>query len=349
MTEFSRGFSEEKLRLLIAEVKRGRGIAAAMGLWRASGDDGKNSGIEGSRLLRLAFRNDTINLYYFGQSIAKIGVSDSVPWLSVHYKYACPKKYDGTGEEPPKNPYIRMSAGQVSGDTLLDPNGDPTSDFRKTILGWMREVREEVSESADPTGKKGYAGYEKTLIEKILRNPKNDKVIDLEVGIPGLNKRIDLATIEDLGGQPCVFFGEVKYFRDGRMRKAEKNNVRPTPEVISGQLEPYGDWLKGNKDAVGKAYIRAACQMLQLWNATGNAGDLPQAIRQAAECKTLAVCEAPRLIVISSKAEKEAEGRTAYKSWPDHRDILQTNFKQFPLIEIDADCDKLQLFPPPRI
>jgi hypothetical protein len=343
MPEFSRGFSEEKLRLLIAEVKRGRGIAAAMSLWRASGDDGNNSGIGGLMPLRLAFRNDTINLYYFGQPIARIGVSDTVPWLSVHYKYACPKKYDGTGEEPPKNPYIRMSAGQVSGDTLLDPNGNPTSDFRKTILGWMREVREEIPESAAPTGKKGYAGYEKTLIEKILSNSKNNKVIDLEVGIPGLNKRIDLATIEDLGGHPCIFFGEVKYFQDGRMRKAVKDGVRPDPEVISGQLAPYGDWLKDNKDAVGKAYIRAACQMLQLWNATGNKGDLPQAIRQAAKCKTLAVCATPRLIVISSAVQRK--GR-AYPSWGEHKAILQNRFAEYPLFEIDADWDQLSLATP---
>ena len=343
MTEFSRGFSEEKLRLLIAEVKLGRGIAAAMSLWRASGDNRKDSGIADAGPLRLAFRNDTINLYYYGQSIAKIGVSDAVPWLSVHYKYACPKLYVGTGKEPPKNPYIRMSAGQVSGDTLLDPNGDPTSDFRETILGWMRVVREEVPESPAPSDKKSYAGYEKTLIENILRNPKNNKVIDLEVGIPELNKRIDIATIEDLGGHPCVFFGEVKYFQDGRMRKAVKDGVRPDPDVISGQLAPYGDWLKDNKDAVGKAYIRAAQQMLGLWEAMGNAGELPLAIRQAAECESLAVCEAPRLIVISSAAQRKGK---AYPSWGEHKAILQNRFSEYPLIEIDADTDQLSLATP---
>ena len=342
MTEFSRGFSEEKLQAILAELKRDRGLTAALRLWLPSGAKGSDD----APALRLAFRNDTINLYYFGQSIAKIGVSHSVPWLSVHYKYVFSDKYEGAVKPPPEKPYIRMNAGDAGGYTLLDQNGDPTSDFRMTILGWMSRVKKEVSENAKKTSDKTYAGYEKTLIEKILRNPKNDKVIDLEVGIPGLNKRIDLATIEDLSGKPCVFFGEVKYFRDGRMRKAVKDGVRPDPEVISGQLAPYGDWLKGNKDAVSKAYIRVACQTLQLWNATGNEGDLPQAIRQAAECKTLAGCEAPRLIVISSKAEKEAEGRTAYKSWPEHREILETNFKQFPLIEIDADTDQLTLATP---
>ncbi len=176
----------------------------------------------------------------------------------------------------------------------------------------------------------------------------NDKIFETEVGLPGLRKRIDLATIEaGEDGEPCVFFGEVKAFRDGRMRKAElSNGTRPDPGVISEQLEIYGNWLKEHKDIVGNAYIRAARQMLALWDATGNNGQLPSIIRRAAECEKLTVCEVPRLIVISSKAAREAEGRTAYKSWPEHKEILQTKFKQYPLIEIDADTDHLTLATP---
>jgi hypothetical protein len=197
----------------------------------------------------------------------------------------------------------------------------------------------------DGETRKGYSGLEKSLIELLLSNPLNSNTIDLEVGIPGMRKRIDLATIEvGADGRLCVYFGEVKHFQDGRMRKAKLGDgTRPDPKVVPGQLAPYANWLKDHKDLVGKAYIRAAQQMLQLWEATGNEGELPSAIRQAAMCEKMEVCEFPRLIVISSAEERNGK---AYPSWGEHKAILQNRFAEYPLIEIDADTDQLSLATP---
>ena len=128
------------------------------------------------------------------------------------------------------------------------------------------------------------------------------------------------------------------------MRKAKLGDgTRPNPEVVSGQLAPYANWLKDHKNLVGKAYIRAAQQMLDLWEAMGNEGELPLAIRQAAKCGQLAVCEFPRLIVISSAVERKGK---AYPSWGEHKAILQNRFAEYPLFEIDADTDQLSLATP---
>ena len=307
MSEFSRGYSSEKLASLIAHAERGHWTAELFKLWRPSGTMAADG-------LRLAFRNDTINLYRKGQSVAKVGLTGSVPWLSVHWKYAL-------DAELAKGPYVRMS-----GDQLLARDGKPSANFNELFIDWMSAV------DGDSESRKGYSGLEKSLIELLLSNPVNNNVIDLEVGIPGLSKRIDLATIEaGADGQPCVYFGEVKHFQDGRMRKAKLGDgTRPDPEVVSGQLAPYANWLKDHKDLVGRAYIRAAQQMLQLWKAIGTEGQLPSAIRQAAECGKLAVCEFPRLIVISSAAERNGK---AYPSWAEHKAILQNRFAEYPLFE----------------
>ncbi len=320
MSEFSRGYSPEKLASLVAHAQRGHWVAELFKLWRPSG----TLALDG---LRLAFRNDTINLYRKGQSVAQVGLTGPVPWLSVHWKYAL-------DAEPANGPYVKMK-----GDSLLARDGNPSTNFSELFNDWI------ISVDGDGEARKGYSGLEKGLIELLLSNPVNTNVIDLEVGIPGLSKRIDLATVEaDADGQPCVYFGEVKHFRDGRMRKAKLDDgTRPDPEVVSGQLAPYANWLKDHKDLVGKAYSRAAQQMLDLWEAKGSEGELPLIFHQAAKCKQLAVCEFPRLIVISSSEERNGN---AYPSWGEHKAILQNRFAEYPLLEIDANTDQLTLATP---
>jgi hypothetical protein len=320
MSEFSRGYSPKKLASLVTHAQRGYWVAELFKLWRPSGTSASDG-------LRLAVRNNTINLYRKGQSVAQVGLTGSVPWLSVHWKYAL-------DAEPAKGPYVKMK-----GDNLLARDGNPSANFRELFNDWMNAV------DGDGGARKSYSGREKCLIELLLSNPVNTNVIDLEVGIPSLRKRIDLATIEtDADGQPCVYFGEVKHFLDGRMRKAKLGDgTRPDPEVVSGQLAPYANWLKDHKDVVGEAYIRAAQQMLDLWAAMGSEDELPFIFHQAAKCNQLAVCEFPRLIVISSSEERNEK---AYQSWGEHKAILQNRFAEFPLLEIDAKTDQLTLATP---
>ena len=121
MSEFSRGYSSEKLASLIAHAERGHWTAELFKLWRPSGTMAADG-------LRLAFRNDTINLYRKGQSVAKVGLTGSVPWLSVHWKYAL-------DAELAKGPYVRMS-----GDQLLARDGKPSANFNELFIDWMSAV-----------------------------------------------------------------------------------------------------------------------------------------------------------------------------------------------------------------
>ncbi len=322
MPEFSRGYSPKKLASLIAHVQRDHWSAELLKLWRPSGTVATDG-------LRLAFRHDTINLYRKGQSVAKVGLAGDVPWLSVHWKYVLDNALA-------KGSYVRMG-----GEELLARDGSRSKDFSGLFVDWINRI------DGDGRSHRGFHGHEKNLIERLLSNPANDNIIDLEVGIPGLGKRIDLATIEaGVDGQPCVYFGEVKRFEDGRMRKGSlSDGTRPDPEVVSGQLAPYANWLKSNKSIVGKAYIRAAQQMQQLWEAIGNERHLPLAIRQAAASETLAVCEFPRLVVISKQEDRQGK---SYASWTEHETILLNKFSEYPLIEIDAYTDQLTLAAPVR-
>ena len=118
MTEFSRGYSPEKLASLIAHAQRGHWVAKLFKLWRPSGTLASDG-------LRLAFRNDTINLYRNGQSVAKVGLSGSVPWLSVHWKYALDAQLA-------KGPYVRMN-----GDHLLARDGTLSANFSELFNDWM--------------------------------------------------------------------------------------------------------------------------------------------------------------------------------------------------------------------
>lgn len=323
-TIFSRGFSDRKLAALLAEIRRGRAITALLRLWCPSGSSDQWA-------LRLALRNDYLNLYRKGQSVARIGLSHGKPWLEVHWKYAL------TAQPDPKQTYVRMQA-----DRLLDREGRPTEDFEMVIRGWIAQIDGKQPDQPEILDGNGYAGYEKTLIESLLGNPQNMGVIDLEVGIPGLGKRIDLVTLEDDAlGQATLFFGEVKYFRDGRMRTRKAADGHwPKPEVITGQLRPYAHWLEANRSDIERAGRLMACQMRAIAEAMGKAAALPNVLHRVADGAPLALCPVPRLVVIASREDRQGK---AYPSWPVHKARLQTEFPEFPLFEIDAARDPLVL------
>ena len=324
--QFSRGLSPEELACLCEHAQRDHWISVLLKLWQPSGASAVNG-------LRLDLRNGYMNFYRRGQSVARVGVSGNRPWLEVHWKYAL-------SERPmKKSPYVTMR------DELQTRGNTTSKSFEPIILEWIKRVDGGVLEEKDGTVSDGYSGREKDLIELLLSNTKNDTVIDLEVGIPGLGKRIDLATIErSEDGQPCVFFGEVKHFQDGRMRKTLSNDEsQPDLKVIKDQLDHYKSWLTENRAIVGQAYGCAARQMQQLWNASHTDIELPEILRQAAKYESLVVCEVPRLIVLSSKSEKIG---AAYESWGPHRKILKNQHSKYPLIEMDAEADQMNLATP---
>lgn len=72
-------------------------------LWRPSGVE---SGSDG---LRLAIRNDYLNFYRLGQSIARVEInSQGIPTAITHFKYV-----GGTGNGPLDKEYIELRGEQI--------------------------------------------------------------------------------------------------------------------------------------------------------------------------------------------------------------------------------------------
>src|ERR1700679_2112738 len=146
-----------------------------LSLWCPSGH------CSGTYGLRVAIRNDYLNFYRLGQSIALVKCVSSGLIAEVHYKYVLDQPPPGMS---PKSPYLRLTKEGVFF------RGNPVKDYKglDTLRQWI-----------DAAGKK-HAGDEKTIVDELVE--KNDHVVDLEMAIPvwALSKvavRMDLVAIED--------------------------------------------------------------------------------------------------------------------------------------------------------
>lgn len=184
--------------------------------------------MEGHRQLRLAVRDEYLNFYHCGQSVARVSLDRMArPRLEVHQvrfrRRARPSVHDlsdGT---------VRYRSGN---------NSEVPYQGLQTIAAWIRRADK-------------YSGYEKSGMECVVA--ANDVVIDLEMGIPWWPEqstgagtpertgkyapRMDMVALEDgPGGRIDIVFWEAKTLGDSRLRS------RSNPEVIR-QLQVYNKYL----------------------------------------------------------------------------------------------------------
>ena len=202
MNQFGRMVSEDGLRALENALNSSDGHwwRDLLSLWHPSGQSTGDHG------LRLAIRNGYMNFYRRGQSIARVSFNrQGEPVLSVHAKYILPKTDRSAvkGQE-----YVTLTT-----TSLIRRDGHPELPYEglKTLKRWVQSVDDD------------YGGEEKRIVDELLGVPANDGVIDLEMGLPawrakGTASRMDLVSINRVGGQLTVFFGEVKRVTDGRLR-----------------------------------------------------------------------------------------------------------------------------------
>lgn len=301
----------DALEKMLTSSEQGTWWRDLLTLWRPSG---QRAGKDG---LRLAIRNNYMNFYRRGQSIARVSFDRSKrPVLSVHAKYVLPKaERKFVGQE-----YVRLTTTTIvrRGEHL----GLPYEGV-KTLREWICAVDEE------------YGGDEKTFIDDLLSVQGNDGIIDLEMGLPAWGTvttapRMDLVTIEPANGQLTVFFGEVKLITDSRLRCRGPLVRDQMPEVLK-QLSMYRKYLAvaEHRAQIGKQYSVAACVLKRLREMADTVGPilpLGKAILQSAGEK-LAVAELARLIIMN-------DDRIDQRVWAGHRIKLDAESKCVPIIEL---------------
>ncbi|MGH8094069.1 MAG: hypothetical protein ACREIF_11450 [Chthoniobacterales bacterium] len=192
--------------------------------------------------LRLAIRNDYLNLYRSGQSVAKIGFGRSGELQArIHDKYIHGDK--GVGQT-----YVTLtSAGLHDQETGRLREYGGVADLH----GWVANANKHV-------------GKEKRFVDLVVA--RNPDTIDLEMALPPFSPpgqkrtapRMDLVALEPDGDRWRIVFWEAKLVDDSRARCQGDGQ----PEVVN-QLERYTLWLDHEKhrELVASAY-QNACRLL---------------------------------------------------------------------------------------
>jgi hypothetical protein len=311
MAQFIRRFDRlDALERMLTNSEQGTWWRDLLTLWRPSG---QASGTDG---LRLAIRNNYMNFYRRGQSVARVGFNkDKWPVLWVHAKYVLPQnERQAMGQE-----YVVLTS-----TSLVRPGGQQLPyEGIQTLREWIRTVDEE------------YGGDEKTFVDDLLSVPENDGVIDLEMALPAWGDvktapRMDLVSIAPVNGQPTVFFGEVKLVTDSRLRCRAPVVRDKMPEVLK-QLSIYRKYLAvpEHRAQISRQYSMAARVLKRLRDmadAIGPVRSLGTSILQSAD-EELAVAELARLIVMNDR-------RVDQRAWADHRTKLESERELVPMIEL---------------
>lgn len=307
---FARGLTPEaKARLEeMAASQAGNWWKDLLALWGPSGTG------KAERPLRLAVRDNYLNFYLRGQSVARVAFDgQGRPYVEVHVKYA----FEGAEEQA----YARLT------DTgIVHPKAGHSAAYSgpSTLGAWMaRAARWETAEKAE--------------VERVVAD--NAGVIDLEMGLPahGDQKtalRMDLIALELQSGRPTIVFWEAKRVTDARLRAKDANR----PEVMD-QIDAYRAYLadEGHRRAVIEAYGRT-CALLTDFAGWAAAGGKPLALdptvrSAAAGPERLDLDTAPRLVVFGTEEQLGAAG------WRTHQAKLVDN--GVPVLTIRTDAYRL--------
>jgi hypothetical protein len=263
-----------------------------LSLWRSSGQP---SGKDG---LRLAIRNNYLNFYRLGQSVARVYCVRGELHAEVHYKYVLGAQSEYSGPL-----YLRLTKQSVFSQTVLVAPYEGLSTLHKWIVAAQKHV-----------------GHEKKLVDQFIE--KNDNVLDMEMALPAWAKskvavRMDLVAIED--GK--LVFWEVKTVNDSRIRCRAAFKEDELPEVLK-QLKNYRVFLADlqNSEQVKSAYQETAKRLValrKLANTIGPTETLGPSIIAVSKDQLLTVADRAALVVVDLPL------KGGWKSWKDtHERVL---------------------------
>ena len=276
---FNRGLDDDFVKALNREYDKG-------GWWRTLMDD---------KDLFVAIRDNRVNVYYCGCSLAAVWMESDAVVGHTHYKYLLRPSID-------YSPYVRFD-----NETYLWRDDSPP-----LFVESPAEV-EALKGAARP-----FAGEEKTGVQKIIK--ANPNVLDVEVafGLRGTSEtgpsapRVDFAALQisDAGGQ--VVFYEAKRFANHKELRAKKGRK---PAVVS-QIQKYKHLLEANRPAIEESYKCVCRNLVELHGMRERHPDRDKMLQSIAG-KPLALDKRSRLVVFGFDYDQKL-GR----AWESHRDRL---------------------------
>jgi len=270
MRKFKRGLDPESWDALDRLVNKGDNWwCHLLSLWVPSGKDAGASG------LRLALRDNYLNLYRRGQSVGRVSFGPGPDGkvgatMNIHAKYIW-------GKSAPAR-YVQLQDRAVTGKDL------PSAPYagRETLESWVKNTQ-------------CWAGPEKCGVDLVVGN--NPTVIDLEMGMPAWARkasalRVDMAAL-DLAGEPKLVLWEAKPLNSAALR------ARKGPGKVVQQMADYKAYLNepDHRRWLNEAYRTTCGALVRMAGMAGRSTALHKSIGRVAEAGHLDVAVEPRLAV----------------------------------------------------
>ena len=275
---FSRGLDDEFVEALNREY-------AKDGWWRRFVDDPE---------LFVAIRDNRVNVYWRGCSLAEVRLEAGEVVGRTHYKYLLRPSMDA--------PYVEFAEGayRMPGNT------------QELFVGSPGDVRE-LKRAARP-----YAGGEKTGVHRIILSNPNILDVEIAFGLPGTEEsdpsapRVDFAALQVLDAGGVVVFYEAKRFADHAALRAKQWR---TPKAVE-QIDRYARLLRDNHKKIAESYGRVCRNLLSLRGMSARYRER-HALLERMAATPLSIDAEPRLVVFGFDADQR-DGA----AWQPHRDRL---------------------------
>lgn len=250
--------------------------------------------------LFVAIRNNYLNVYYRGCSLAKLMLVDGEVVAETHYKYLL--------KPTVSKPYVRSLAGEFQ---LTDhwPSG---------LAGPFTSHLSNLS--ALKSAAKVYAGGEKKFVGEVIK--KNRNVVDVEIALTkdavdatadqesksARAKRIDIVALRWEGSNPTLDFYEVKLFSNNDIRAT---NVAKVIKQITG----YEELLEKYEVQIRDGFRRSCDNLVELDGIRPERKSWAQTVRDNQD--RLTINTKPFLVI----GEYDGDQKVG-KVWKVHRDKL---------------------------
>ncbi len=215
--------------------------------------------------LFVALRDEYLNVYYQGQSLARVTFQGGALVAETHYKYLL--------RDDVKPEYVRLTGGVFALPTA------PV--LHASLADWGAHKR----------AARSWVGEEKRGVDRILR--ANPNVLDVEIAVSDDShaERIDLLALRNEGAGPELVFVEAKTFANPELRAAPG---RPVP--VLEQIGRYTTLLVKYEADLRRWYLRVSENLLALEGAA-LARRRPAAQAAFAAGSALRVSSEPRLAI----------------------------------------------------
>lgn len=280
MSEFQRKLNRLDRLKALAEAEGNNWWKELLGRWQLPGTE---AGTEG---LRLAIRDNYLNFYRRGQSVARVSFdANGSPCASVHLKYLGCKDV-AKGKE-----YACLK------------NGAFIASGRPEIPYVLDHTLKTVIQNAETK-----AGREKFMVDLVV--VQTPSVVDLEIGLPRLpgesggGPRMDLAVLEEDPAKKRIqlVFWEAKTIDDARLRA-----TNPEDAKLRIQLDKYVEFMKDDDRCLNATQsYRENCKLLvQLAEMAGKAALLSPLVHRVAQGDgTFAIDATPRLVIFEGDSQQ---------------------------------------------